>query len=295
MTTTRKAHLDQLAIVLLVGCCLFWGLQQVLVKVTLREVAPVYQASLRFALATVIILLWSHFRGKRVLERDGTMLPGIVAGGLFAIEFAGIYLGLQHTTVARLTLFLYTAPFWVAAVLPMVVQGETLTRFQWAGLVLAFVGVVIAFQDGLTSSGHGWIGDLLGIMAGAAWGLTTVVIRATGLIRISPEKMLLYQVGASALVLPVLSRALGEPWTATFSPFATVSIAVQAAVGAFATYLLWMWMITRYPATKMTSFTFLVPVFALGAGVIFLQEPLTMTLVVALACVTAGIFLVNRR
>ena len=223
-------------------------------KVTIPEVAPVYQASVRFALATLVIIFWALFRGKRLLERDGSLGPGIVAGVLFAVEFGGIYLGLQNTTVSRLTIFLYTAPFWVAAVLPLVVHGERLNRAQWVGLLIAFAGVVIAFQDGLTSAGRGWLGDLLGIIAGAAWGLTTVVIRSTGLIRISPEKMLLYQAGISAMILPLVSLLLGEQWTASFSPFAATSILVQAIVGAFATYLLWMWMITRYPATKMSSF-----------------------------------------
>jgi len=161
--------------------------------------------------------------------------------------------------------------------------------------LIAFAGVVVAFQDGLAANGRGWVGDLLGVVAGAAWGLTTVVIRSTVLIRISPEKMLLYQVGTSALVLPFVSLSLGEPWTVTFSPFAAVSIIVQAVVGAFVTYLLWMWMITRYPATKMSSFTFLVPVFALAAGVVVLGEPLKISLVFALACIAAGIVLVNQR
>jgi drug/metabolite transporter (DMT)-like permease len=293
--TARKDHLDHLAIALLVGCCLFWGLQQVLVKVTIREIAPVYQASVRFALATTVIVLWSVLRGKRLLDRDRSLLPGIVAGLLFAVEFAGIYLGLQNTTVARLTIFLYTAPFWVAVVLPLVIHAEGLNRAQWTGLVIAFAGVVVAFQDGLAANGHGWVGDLMGVVAGAAWGLTTVVIRSTVLVRISPEKMLLYQVGTSALLLPLVSLMLGEAWSVTFSPFAAASIVVQATVGAFVTYLLWIWMITRYPATKISSFTFLVPVFALAAGVVVLREPMRISLVLSLACVAAGIVLVNRR
>jgi drug/metabolite transporter (DMT)-like permease len=293
--TARKDHLDSLAIACLLGCCLFWGLQQVLVKVTLPEVAPVYQASVRFVVAVVIIVAWSLLRGKPLFERDGTLWAGLVAGVLFTVEFVGIYLGLQNTTVSRLTIFLYTAPFWVAAVLPLVVRSERLGLLQWLGLVIAFTGVVVAFSNGLSAGGRGWFGDLMGIMGGAGWGFTTVVIRATRLVRISPEKLLLYQVAVSAVLLPLLSLALGETWTTHFSAFAGVSILVQAFFGAFATYLLWMWMIGRYPATKMSSFTFLVPVFALCAGVAFLKEPLTASLAVSLVCVAAGIVLVNRR
>ncbi|MDO9359056.1 MAG: EamA/RhaT family transporter, partial [Polaromonas sp.] len=45
----RKTHLDTLSISLLLACCLFWGFQQVLVKATLPEVAPAFQAAIRFA------------------------------------------------------------------------------------------------------------------------------------------------------------------------------------------------------------------------------------------------------
>ena len=58
----RKSHLDTLAIALLLGCCMFWGFQQVLVKATVAEVAPVFQAFVRFALATVAVAAWCLWR-----------------------------------------------------------------------------------------------------------------------------------------------------------------------------------------------------------------------------------------
>jgi glutaminase len=65
-------------------------------------------------------------------------------------------------------------------------------------------------------------------------------------------------------------------------------------IGAFASYLAWMWLLRHYPATQMSSFTFLTPVFALVFGVLLLHEPLTAQLVLALLGVAAGIVLVNR-
>ena len=66
-------------------------------------------------------------------------------------------------------------------------------------------------------------------------------------------------------------------------------------LGAFASYLAWMWLLGHYPATRMSSFTFLTPVFALVFGVALLDEPLTLQLVLALVGVAAGIVLVNRK
>lgn len=66
MPSTRKTHIDALAISLLLACCMFWGFQQVLVKATVAEVAPVFQAFVRFALATVAVAAWCLWRGVRL-------------------------------------------------------------------------------------------------------------------------------------------------------------------------------------------------------------------------------------
>ena len=62
------------------------------------------------------------------------------------------------------------------------------------------------------------------------------------------------------------------------APALAASLAFQAVVVAFVSYLVWFWLLRRYPATVMSSFTFLTPVFALLLGVGLLGEPLTLQL-----------------
>lgn len=292
----RKTHLDSRAVTLLVACCAFWGLQQILIKTTVAEVPPLWQASVRMAGAVVLLWLWCLWRGVPLFGRDGTLPGGLLAGLLFAGEFCGIYLGLQHTSASRLTVFLYTSPFWVALFLPRWVPSERLHGLQWAGLALAFGGVVLAFSESFgQASATQLYGDLLGLAAGMLWGLTTLVLRTTRLAIASAEKTLFYQVAVTAAVCPFLSLALGERWSLTYSAWAWGSIGLQTVIGAFASYLTWMWLLRHYPATKMSSFTFLTPLFALVFGVVLLAEPLTPQLVLALAGVGLGIVMVNRK
>lgn len=294
--TARKVHLDALAISLLLGCCLFWGFQQVLIKATIAEIPPMFQASLRLAGATALLWLWCLWRRIPLFNRDGSLAAGLLAGALFGAEFACIYLGLQYTTASRLTVFLYTSPFWVAALLPFWVKSEKLRGLQWVGLLCAFVAVVFALREGFAGEQASTArGDILALLAGMAWGLTTVVIRASSLVRISAEKLLFYQLAFSTLVFPVLSLSLGEVWVWQFSPFAITSLALQTVIGAFVSYLAWMWMLGRYPATKISVFVFFTPLFALLFGSVWLGERVTPGLLVALATVAAGIVLVNRK
>src|SRR6478609_11829742 len=139
----RKQHLDALATGLLIACCLFWGFQQILIKTTVGEVPPLWQASLRFTGATVLLWLWCILRKVPLFVRDGTLRAGLLAGALFAAEFTCIYLGLRETTASRLTVFLYTSPFVVALLLPRFVAAEKLRLVQWVGLLIAFGGVAV--------------------------------------------------------------------------------------------------------------------------------------------------------
>jgi drug/metabolite transporter (DMT)-like permease len=294
----RKEHLDTLAISLLLVCCLFWGFQQLLIKTIVNEVPPLWQAALRFIGATALLWLWCVVRRIPLFARDGTLRAGLLAGLLFAGEFACIYLGLRDSTVSRVTVFLYTSPFVVAILLPRVVPSEKLRTVQWVGLVIAFAAVALAFSEGFTngqSTPRQLRGEALALAAGVLWGLTTLVIRASAMATASAEKTLFYQVAVTALAAALLSLALGETWSFGYSAWAWTSIALQTAVGAFASYLAWMWLLRHYPATLMSSFTFLTPVFALVLGVALLEEPLTVQLVAALLGVAAGIVLVNRK
>jgi drug/metabolite transporter (DMT)-like permease len=300
--TQRRDHLDALAITLLVACCLFWGFQQVLVKATLDEVPPVLQAAIRFMGATALLWVWCHRRGVALFERDGTLRAGLLAGVLFCGEFVCIYVGLQHTTASRLTLFLYTSPFWVSLLLPLFVPTERLRAVQWVGLGLAFAAVAFALQDGLHANAaanvmglDGRLGDALALASGALWALTTVVIRTTRLATISPEKLLYYQVTMSAVLLPFVSAALDEVWQFNLSAFAWGSLAIQTVAGAFASYLVWMWLLRHYPATRLGSFVFLTPVFAMVFGAWWLGETASTQTLAALVAVAAGIVLVNKK
>ena len=292
-TRPRKENLDALAVGILLVCCMFWGFQQVLVKATVAELPPVFVSAVRGLGATLLLWLWCQWRGVKLFERDGSLWAGLLVGCLFAAEFAFIYIGLQLTTASRLTVFLYTSPFWVAALVPVFIRTERLKPLQWVGMACAFAAVVFALREGF--GGGGATGDLMGLAAGALWGLTTVAIRACNLTRISAEKLLFYQLAISTVVLLLLSYGMGESWGGSWSRFAIGSLVVQTVIGAFASYLAWMWMLGHYPATKISAFVFLTPLFALLFGMLWLGEAVTLTLALSLGLVAVGIVLVNRK
>ncbi len=298
-TDTRKPRLDGLAVSLILICCVIWGLNQVIVKMTLPVVPPLMQGALRSAIAAVLVGLWARHRGITLLERDGVNRAGVIAGALFAFEFCCVYWGLQYTSASRAIVFLYLAPFIVALGMPFISTTERLRAAQIVGLCLAFGALAFAFRDGLVGMAaqpsRQWLGDCLSVIAAAFWGLTTLWIRATALASATPERTLFLQLAVSAPIMALASVLAGEPMPQLGSMLAWGSLGYQSVVIAFASYLTWFWLLRHYPATRVSAFTFLTPVLGLVAGVVLLGESISAPMLTGLFGVAAGLWLVNRR
>jgi drug/metabolite transporter (DMT)-like permease len=294
----RKLHLNATAIALVIGCCFLWGLNQVAAKAALAEVPPLWQVAARSLGGAALVGLWSAVRRIPLFVRDATWRGGLVAGTLFAAEFACIFVGLQFTTASRMVVFIYLSPFVVALGMPLIAPSERLSRWQLLGLLVAFAGVAWAFAEGFTQPAAGprqWVGDTLGVAAGVVWGATTLAIRGSRLATASAEKTLLYQLVISGAMLLAAALLQGAPLPLRLSPLAWASIGFQIVVVTAVSYLVWFWLIRHYLATRLAAFTLLTPVFGLLLGALLLHEPITARLVVALAAVVAGLLLVNRR
>lgn len=295
----RKTRLDAVAVSSLLLCCALWGLNQTVTKLTLADIPPLLQAGARSLVAAALVALWAARRGISLSLRNGTLAGGLLAGSLFAAEFACIFVGLQYTQASRMIVFIYLSPFVVALGMPLVARSERPTARQLLGLAVAFAGVAWAFGEGLGSRAGGsrqWLGDALGLLAAVLWGATTLAIRGSRLASAAPEQTLYYQLAVSGVLLTAASLAVGEAWPAlgSLGPQPLWLMGFQTVLVTFASYLLWFWLMRHYPATAITSFTLLTPLFGLLAGVWLLGEPLTLRLGVACAAVVLGIALVNR-
>ena len=287
--------LDATAIAVTIGLCLSWGFNNVAIKLAIHDIPPLIQTSARSLVAALLVGAWTQARGIPLFKRDGTLRAGILAGVLFALEFMLIYRGLVWTTATRGVLFLYLAPFFVVIGSRWLVPGDHFHLSQWLGLLLSFVGIVIAFglPTPAADSRQG-LGDLMLVGGAAAWAATTLTIKASALNRISAEKTLLYQLVVSAPLLGLGAIVFGERITATPSAVALGAFAYQTIYVVSITFTIWFVLVVRYSAARLSVFTFLAPLFGVAAGHLVLGEPLTPAFAVAVALVAAGLLLVNR-
>jgi drug/metabolite transporter (DMT)-like permease len=287
--------LDAFAVALTIALCLSWGFNQVAVKLALAEIPPLIQAAIRSAGAALIVAAWARRQRIPLLERDGTLVPGIVAGILFGAEFLLIYRGLLWTTATRAVLFIYLAPFFIVLGARWFLPADRFALPQWIGLVLSFAGMIVAFGLPTPAADPRQVfGDVMMVAAAAAWALTTLVIKASALARVPPEKTMLYQLVVSAPMLALGAAVFGERMTAMPSLVPLASLAYQTVWVVSVTFVLWFALIVRYSASRLSVFTFLTPLFGVAAGHLVLGEPLTPAFAAAVALVATGLILVNR-
>jgi drug/metabolite transporter (DMT)-like permease len=293
--SAQRNHLDFFAISIMLMLCTIWGFQQVALKLAADDIVPTLQIGLRSAFAaSVLFLLMLRSEGRNVFA-DGTLKAGILVGTMFAVEFLFVGLGLEYTSASHMVVFLYTSPIFTALGMHFVHADERLSRIQWSGIGLAFLGVCIAFL-GPANTGQQTtlLGDFYALLAGAVWGFTTVAIRRSKLSEAPAVKTLFYQMAAASILLIGMAFALGRGemnWTTETS----INMAFQAVVIAFASYLTWFWLLRRYLASRMATFTFITPLIGVLFGVLILGETLSVQFIIGGLLVLTGIFLVSAK
>ena len=287
-----RRPLDLRAATLVITLCVVWGFQQVAMKGVAAQAAPVMQLAIRFGGASIFFGMWVIFREGRRAFSDGSLRSGLLLGLMFSLEFVFAGQALAHTTAAHSVVFLYTAPIFTALGLQFLPE-ERLSRLQWAGIAIAFMGIVIAFfgfsnrpaVDLLT-------GDLLALLGGVSWGLSNVVLRRGRIGGAATTKTVLYQVVTAAIVLGTFAAMTGQ--TQVDLTTATIlSLAFQTLIVAISSYLVWFWLLRRYLTSRLMLLSLLTPLFGVMFGAALLGEPVDLRFALGAVLVLMGVLFVN--
>ena len=289
----RKDHIDAIGVVSLVGFATVLAFNQVVIKVGNTGFQPVFMAGIRSFGALFVLLAWMRFRGISLDFSRRYRASGLLLGALFGFEFVCLFWALDHTTVSRASILFYTMPMMLAAVAHFVLPAERLTLRRALGLGMAMCGVALVLsrrQVGEASV----MGDIAALAAAAGWAGIALTVRLTPVSEQKPEMQLFWQLSVSTIMLlcaaPFFGPFLRAPELVHFA-----ALAYQIVVVASAGYLFWFFLMARYPASGVASFSFLSPVLSVFLGWMVLGEQVGWATVLALMMVAIGLVLINRR
>ena len=290
----QQQTMDITGAALLIGFAVVLAFNQVVIKVTNDAFQPAFQAGLRSVGAIVLIWAWMTWKSQSVRLPRRLWLVGAWAGFLFAAEFICLFTALDLTSVARVSILFYSMPVWLAIFAHFLLPGERLTPARALGLALAMAGVTWAVLERDPVTGGSLLGDVLAIIAALSWAVIALTVRLSRLREETPETQLFVQQLVAAPILIGFGLWAGDPITdPTMLHWAGVMY--QTVIVAFAGFLLWFYLVAKYSASGVASFSFLSPVFAVFMGWGILGERIGMGTWGALILVSLGLILINRK
>ena len=290
----QQQNMDITGALLLIGFAIVLAFNQVVIKVTNDGFQPAFQAGMRSVGALFLLWAWMTSRAQSVRLPRRLWLVGLWVGALFAFEFICLFTALDLTSVARVSILFYSMPVWLAIFAHFLLPGEHLTPARSLGLALAMAGVIWAVMDRDPVSAGSILGDILAIIAALLWAAIALSVRLTRLREETPETQLFVQQLVAAPLLIGFGLWVGEP---VMEPTTLhwAGVLYQTVIVAFAGFLLWFYLVAKYSASGVASFSFLSPVFAVFMGWGILGERIGLGTWGALILVSIGLILINRR
>jgi drug/metabolite transporter (DMT)-like permease len=270
---------------------LVWGTTWLAIKVGYSGLDPLWSASLRFLIAAAVFALLILVQGRRVrVTAQDVKLTVFVGGLLFGFNYGVIYWSEQFLGSGMTAVLFATMPVFVGVLGAWLLPTERWTRRQALGVILGFLGVVLIYAEHVRlDSATAW--PMLLVVAGAsAAALTTVATRRWG--RQTPNLVLnggAMAVGALLLLAAALlsGERIGAPTTAS----SWLSIAWLSVFGSVVAFLLYMWLLKQWPATRTSLLTLLTPIVALLAGALVLDERPGLVPLLGAALVLSGVWI----
>ena len=289
----KKNNIDLTGGVVLISFSMLLGLNQTLVKIVNYGIHPIFQVGLRSLIAAIPVLIFCILFKKKISIRDGSLIPGIICGAIFALEFVLLFFALEFTSVARSSILFYSMPVWLGIAAHFLIKNEKLNSKKLLGFLISVIAVSIALFTKNDLGEGGIIGDFFALCASFLWATIVLIVRKTKLSRSCPEMQLLYQLIVSSIVILPISYYFGF-YFREINIGITIIFIFQAVVIVAAGFLIWFWTLSVYPATSIASFSFFGPIFGVFFGWLILKEEISILIFLSLALVSCGIYLINK-
>ena len=275
--------------------CAIWGTTWSVIHIGLQGVPPFSGVAIRFGLAGVLLLLLARVRGVRLGQTRRERYLWVANGTLsFAISY-GIVYWVEQWVPSGLTAVLFAIyPLMVAILAHFLLPQEPLHRAELLGVLVSFAGIGVIFSADFTALGGpqvalGAIVMLLSPLAAAA-GSVAVKRWGRGIhpLSISAVPML---VAAAMIALPAiaLERELDFDWNTR----SLLALGYLTVVGSAVTFSIYFWLLTHLPAKRLALIAYIIPIIAIGIGVLR-GEPLTGRILAGSALVVVGVALAVR-
>ena len=269
----------------LVALSAIWGSSFIFIRVLAPVLGPILTVTTRVLIGGAVLVAYCriigldaevgrHWRQYAVIGIVNSTLPFM----LFA--FAALYLPASYSVILNSTAPLFTA-LWAIPLL-----NESLTRTKLVGLVAGAAGVVLVSRAGpVVPDSWFWIAVLACLGATTCYALSSIYMKKRAA-NLKPLAIAGWsQIFAALAMAPLVPFA--QP-SAPLTPLIAFNVLMLAVFCSSIAYVLYYRLIADIGPTRALTMAFLMPVFGMVWGALFLGEPITLPMIAGCALIIGG-------
>ncbi|SDN04404.1 Permease of the drug/metabolite transporter (DMT) superfamily [Psychrobacillus sp. OK028] len=269
-----------------------WGASWPIYKIALPYTPPILFAGMRATLGGLFLAIILYNKRDKIKLRENWRFYCISALLNTALFFGIQTVGLNYLPGGLFSILVYFQPV-LLGLFAWIWLGEFMTPGKIIGLLIGFIGIAIVSLDGLTFH-VSVIGVVLGLMTAIFWALGVIYVKKVSH-RVNAFWMVSMQCIIGGFVLIIFGSFFENFSDIVWNTEYISALTFGSILGIPLAQLVYYKLIREGEASKVGSFTFMVPIIAVILGAVFLDEPVTYLLVLGLIMVGLSIFIVNYR
>ena len=272
--------------------CIIFGSNAVAIKISLSGLGTFTTAGLRFSIAALGIFFWAGITRRSFSIKKGQLHQLLIVSILFTLQLSLLYFGLSKTNASRGTLLINLQPFFVLFLAHYFIPGDRITKKKTLGLMIGFAGMVLVFlgKEGTTTDVQ--IGDLMILFTAFVWACNTAYSKRI-IDTFDPFHLVLYPMIFSVPFFFLQGLLWDGQIIRDVNPKVLGSLLYQGLLTASFGFVAWNYMLQKYGAVSLHSFIFIMPIAGVLLGGLVLDEPITISILLALVLIVSGVLVVN--
>lgn len=274
---------------------ILWSGSFLAIREVVAVLPPFFSAGFRFSVAGAFLLLWIHLRNRPSLSLRQFLSAATLGFVMFTCEYAALFWAETHISSGIAAVISAMIPVWIFAGELFILRTQRPTALAVGGIALGFGGILLlTLQSSPGATHNNTVAILIALAGSVCWSGGTLWSRRLALP--TPQQANAgWQMFLGGLLLLVLSAVSGEfhhmpAPTVLFSMRVVVSMAYLVIAASIVSYTAYVWLIAHDSPTRVSSYAYVNPVFALILGATLAGERLTLLQMAGAALVVAGVF-----
>lgn len=282
-------------------CCALWGSATPFIKIGYELILPqktvpstILFAGIRFTMAGLITIIIYSIARKKFLYPKKENMGRILTISCFqtVIQYIFFYIGLANTTGVKGTIASGSNVFFAILIASLVFKQEKLTLKKIVACVIGFAGIVIVNLDGLDLNMN-FTGDCFVLFSAISYATSSVLMKRYSKYE-DPVILSGYQFVIGGIFMVLMGIFSGGE--VVLSSIKGISVLVYLAFLSAIAYSLWGILLKYNPVSKVTVYSFMIPVFGVLLSKLLLTEQSNVSavnLMITLVLVCTGIIILN--